>query len=135
MALVQNAKLSLSGLFQNLESSPFCARCLLGASQKGIMDAQMAIGFKGFWASITQDLEFWTSFMRFLFTPRTEEQAQVLLDQLSHCSCRMSDTKILGYHRFGKILRTRFISEDMCRYTNKFHRIFYQPLSHLVRVH
>lgn len=108
MALVQNAKLSLSSLFQNLEGSPFCARCLLGASQKGIMDAQMAIGFKGFWASITQDLEFWTSFMHFLFTPRTDEETQILLDQLNHCSCRMSDTKILGYHRFG-----RFLEQDL----------------------
>lgn len=108
MSLVQTAKDSLSSLFENLEDTPFCARCLLGASQKGIMEAQLAVGFKEFWAAITQDLRFWKSFMRFLFTPRTDSQTRTFLEQISHCSCRMSDRKIRGYHRFG-----RFLEQDL----------------------
>lgn len=113
MALIQNATHhSLNDLFSNAENSPFCAQCAIGASHKGILDAQGTHGAKAFWASFKQDLSFWRSLVRFLFAVRTEEQIGQLLDRLNHCSCRMNDPKILAYHRRG-----RFIENELLKRT------------------
>jgi hypothetical protein len=112
MALIQNTSHSLNDLFSNAESSPFCAQCAIGASHKGILTAQGTHGAKAFWASFKQDLSFWRSLVRFLFAVRTEEQIGQLLERLNHCSCRMNDPKILGYHRRG-----RFVENELLKRT------------------
>ncbi|KAF9476979.1 hypothetical protein BDN70DRAFT_995266 [Pholiota conissans] len=102
MALIRNVT-SLSNFFSNVEGSGFCARCILGASSKGMIHGQGGTnGSKTFWSNFTQDVGFWRSQMHFLFAVRTDEQTQQLLDYLNRCSCRIRDSRIREYHQIGR---------------------------------
>ncbi|KAF9480167.1 hypothetical protein BDN70DRAFT_877911 [Pholiota conissans] len=114
MALVQsqdaNLQSSLSDMFANPEHSDSCARCILGASTKGILQGQQTVGSKAFWNNLTQDLEYWRSQMRFLFAIRTEDQTRTMLSRLNRCSCKMKDRRIVDYHRIGRSIEADLFS-------------------------
>ncbi|KAF9480156.1 hypothetical protein BDN70DRAFT_877898 [Pholiota conissans] len=113
MSLIQSTGLnSLSDIFTNPEDSPLCARCILGASTKGITKGTNLVGTKTFWANFTQDLEYWRSLVRFLFAVRTEEETRQMLARLNRCSCRMRDPGILAYHQAGRGFESEVVSRS-----------------------
>ncbi|KAF9476985.1 hypothetical protein BDN70DRAFT_134810 [Pholiota conissans] len=108
MALAHTAS---SRDLSHFEDASFCARCMHGATMKGIEQGQAAIGKKPYWDKFTEDLAFWKAQMRFLFAVRTEEETRELLERLDRCTCRLREPKIREYHQIGRkyesILLTR----------------------------
>ncbi|KAF9472172.1 hypothetical protein BDN70DRAFT_887284 [Pholiota conissans] len=102
MDLVSSYGHSLKALFSDGEDSSFCACCMLGATAKGLFMGRRITERKSFSPNLSQDLSLWTAQMRFLFTPRTEEQTRQLLERLDRCSCKMNDPKIREYHQYGR---------------------------------
>ncbi|KAF9472176.1 hypothetical protein BDN70DRAFT_495928 [Pholiota conissans] len=102
MALILKDSHSPSQPVLDAEDSNFCARCALGAVSMGLERGYAVKESKVLWAGLAEDLEFWSSQMRFWFAVRTKEETRQLLDRINRCSCRMSDPKIREYHRNGR---------------------------------
>ncbi|KAF9480720.1 hypothetical protein BDN70DRAFT_931524 [Pholiota conissans] len=109
MALIQSTRNSLSELFSGIGDSQFCARCLLGASSKGILQGEDTAGHKTFWTNFTQDVDFWREQMQFLFAVRTEDETRQLLARLNRCSCQLSDPRIMAYHQEGRKMESSLL--------------------------
>ncbi|KAF9476958.1 hypothetical protein BDN70DRAFT_881737 [Pholiota conissans] len=98
------SKNPLSNFFSDTETSPYCARCILGAASTGTQSSVNANGLNEFWLNLTRNLGLWTSQMHFMFSVRTEEQTCQLLERMNRCSCPMRDPRIREYHRLGRTM-------------------------------